>query len=347
MLNVGIIGCGSISSVYLKNLAASSHVRVIAVADLDPAKAHAAAALAPGATVLSTTDLIASPAVDLVLNLTTPHAHASIARAALEAGKHIYNEKPLTIDLDDARSLLDLAASRDRLVGCAPDTVLGAGIQTCKQLIDAGAIGRPVGGVAFMLCPGHESWHPDPAFYYQHGGGPVLDMGPYYLSALVTLLGPASRVNSLARTTHATRTITSQPKQGQTIAVEVPTHATGLIEFASGAMVSVVFSFDVQATTLPPIELWGTGGSIRVPDPNGFGGPVSVFSSAAACGSREWTQIPLLAGRSDNARGLGVEDMAVALAEGRTNLRASGQQALHVLEIMHALNRDQSVTLLA
>lgn len=340
MLTVGVIGCGSISSVYLKNLAASKSVRVAAVADLDDAKARAAAALAPGAKVMSTDALLAAPEINLVLNLTTPHAHASIARAAIAAGKHVYNEKPLTINLDDARNLLEAARARSVLVGCAPDTVLGAGIQTCKQLIDAGTIGKPLGGVAFMLCPGHESWHPDPAFYYAPGGGPVLDMGPYYITALVTLLGPARRVSSLARMTHATRTITSQPKQGQTIAVEVPTHASGMIEFASGAIVSVVFSFDVQATTLPPIELWGTGGSIRVPDPNGFGGPVSAFASSAACGSREWTDVPLIAGRADNARGIGVEDMAAALAGERKSHRASGSLALHVLEIMHALNRD-------
>lgn len=340
MLNVGIIGCGSISSIYLKNLSASSHVRVTAVADLDSAKAHAAVTLAPGAHILSTADLIASPAVDIVLNLTTPHAHASIARAALEAGKHVYNEKPLTIDLDDARSLLDLAASRNRLIGCAPDTVLGAGIQTCRQLIEAGAIGRPVGGVAFMLCPGHESWHPDPAFYYQHGGGPVLDMGPYYITTLVTLLGNVRRVVGIARTTHTTRTITSQPRRGQTISVEVPTHAAGMLEFASGAVVSVVFSFDVQATTLPPIELWGTGGSIRVPDPNSFGGPVQAFASTAACGSREWTDVPLIAGRADNARGIGVERMAQAIANGHNTHPANGELALHVLKVMHALNRN-------
>ncbi|KAA0212778.1 MAG: gfo/Idh/MocA family oxidoreductase [Leptolyngbya sp. PLA3] len=330
-MNIGIIGCGAISGIYLENLSKSARVRVTAVADLDLSRAKAAAARY-GARAVSVDELLGADDVDLVLNLTTPDAHEVLARRAVESGKHVYNEKPLCIDPKAARDLLELARRKNVRVGCAPDTVLGAGIQTSRKLVADGAIGDPVGGLAFMLCPGHESWHPDPAFYYKKGGGPVLDMGPYYITALVTILGPVTGVRSVARKTRTQRTITSQPRHGQKIDVEVATHCVGILEFASGASVSATLSFDVHRSRCSNIEIWGTGGALAVPDPNGFGGPVSIFKP----GENDWSEAALVDAPSHNARGLGVEDMAGAIAEGRPH-RASGALALHVLDVMTAM----------
>lgn len=332
-MNIGIIGCGAISGVYLENLTRSKAVRVSAMADIDAGRARAAADKF-GGRAMTVDELLDSPQVDLVLNLTTPDAHETLALRAIEAGKHVYNEKPLCIDPAAARAMLESARQKGVRVGCAPDTVLGAGIQTSRKLVGDGAIGRAVGGVALMLCPGHESWHPDPAFYYKQGGGPVLDMGPYYITALVTILGPVARVHGVARMTRAQRTITSEPKRGQTISVEVPTHCVGMLEFGSGACVSITLSFDVHRSHCRNIEIWGTEGSLAVPDPNGFGGPVGVFKS----GAQDWAEAALVEAPSDNARGLGVEDMAVAIGQGRPH-RASGELALHVLEVMTALTK--------
>lgn len=330
-MNIGIIGCGAISGIYLENLTKSRRARVTALADLDASRAKAAAAKY-GGRALSVDELIDARDIDLVLNLTTPDAHESLARRAVDAGKHVYNEKPLCIDPAAARDLLERARSRNVRIGCAPDTVLGAGIQTSRKLVADGAIGKPVGGLAFMLCPGHESWHPDPAFYYKKGGGPVLDMGPYYVTALVTILGPVTGVRSVARMTRPQRTITSAPKRGQTIDVEVATHCVGILEFASGASVSATLSFDVHRSRCTNIEVWGTDGALAVPDPNGFGGPVSIFKP----GDQDWSDAPLVDAPAHNARGFGVEDMAVAIAENRPH-RASGALALHVLDVMTAM----------
>ncbi|UCD75980.1 MAG: Gfo/Idh/MocA family oxidoreductase, partial [Phycisphaerales bacterium] len=244
-MNVGVVGCGSISNTYLSNLNAFQRVRTVACADLNADRARASANEFSIPRAVSTEELLADPEIDIVLNLTTPDAHASVALAAVRAGKHIYNEKPLTIELSDARQLLAEAASRNLRVGCAPDTFLGAGIATCADVLDSGVIGEAVGGAAFFACPGHESWHPDPEFYYQRGGGPLFDMGPYYLTALVTLLGPVKRVTGSARRSFATRTITSESKRGQVIKVEVPTHVVAVLDFASGPIVSLMVSFDV------------------------------------------------------------------------------------------------------
>lgn len=338
-MNIGIIGCGAISGIYLENLTRSKHVRVTALADLDPARAKAASAKFTGKP-MSVDELLASPDVDLVLNLTIPNAHEELALRAIDAGKHVYNEKPLCIDPAAARNMLERARSKGVRVGCAPDTVLGAGIQTSRKLVADGAIGAPVGGLAFMLCPGHESWHPDPAFYYKHGGGPVLDMGPYYITALVTILGHVTRVHAFARMTRPQRNITSEPKRGQTIDVQVPTHCTGMLEFASGACVSATLSFDVQRSNCRNIEIWGTTGSLAVPDPNGFGGPVSLFKH----GDSDWTDAPLVDAPAHNARGLGVEDMALAIAQNRDH-RANAHLALHVLDVMTALTKTGTTTI--
>jgi predicted dehydrogenase len=276
-MNIGVIGCGNISGIYLKNLTTLfKNTKVVAVADLVEKKANDIKEAYAIPQVLSTDELLKSKDVDIVLNITTPPFHYEICKKALENGKHVYVEKPLSITYTEAKELVALAESKGLYLGGAPDTFLGAGIQTCKKLIDDGVIGDPVGGVGFMMCRGHENWHPSPEFYYKVGGGPLFDMGPYYITALVTLFGKVKSVFSFAKKTFNERTITSQLKYGQKIDVEVDTHIVGLLNFENGATVSLTTSFDVYAHTMPPIELYGTKGSIKVPDPNQFGGKVEV-----------------------------------------------------------------------
>ncbi|HEY5813464.1 MAG TPA: Gfo/Idh/MocA family oxidoreductase, partial [Terrimicrobiaceae bacterium] len=241
-------------------------------------------------------------------------------------------EKPLAIQREDAEKMLKLAREKALRIGCAPDTFLGAGLQTCRQLIDAGAIGVPIGATAFMTCRGNESWHPDPEFYYQLGGGPMFDMGPYYLTALVTLIGPVQRVTGAARISFPERTITSAPRFGSKIAVEVPTNIAVVADFANGAVATMLMSFDVWETNLPKIEIYGSEGTLSVPDPNKFEGPVKLWHQT----TREWRELPLVSAFSENWRGLGVADLARALYDG-TPHRASGDLAYHVLDIMHAV----------
>lgn len=331
-INIGVVGCGNISGIYLKNLQRCSFLQVVACADLKKEKAEAKAKEFSIPHVYTVKELLSDPEIDIVLNLTIPKAHAQIALQALASGKSVYNEKPLALKLQEGKKMLALARRKKLLVGCAPDTFLGAGLQTCRKLIDEGAIGKPVAATAFMMCHGHESWHPDPEFYYDIGGGPMFDMGPYYLTALVNLIGPIKAVSGLARITFAQRTITSAPKYGKKIRVKTPTHIAGLLEFTGGAAGTIITSFDVWHHTLPPIEIYGTEGSLQVPDPNCFGGPVRLRRSQ----DTEWTEVPLTHPYAENSRGLGVADMARALLSGKTRHRANGTLALHVLETMHA-----------
>ncbi len=327
---VGIIGCGNISGIYFETARKFPILRIAACADLDLARAQARGTEF-GVRACTVDELLADPEIAIVINLTVPRAHAAVSMAILEAGKHVYTEKPLTTTLDDATRVLNLARERHLRVGSAPDTALGGGIQTCRKLIDDGWIGTPVAASAFMTCHGHETWHPDPAFYYQVGGGPMLDMGPYYMSALITCLGPAQRVTGMASRAFAQRIVTSTPKYGTVIPVEVPTHLTGAIAFANGAVTTMTMSFDIWAAQLPSIEIYGTEGSLSVPDPNGFGGPVRIHRG----GDSGWQDVPLTHGNTVNSRGLGVADMAYALRSGRPH-RANGEVAYHALEIMQA-----------
>ena len=330
---VGIVGCGNISGIYFKAGKTFENLEIVACADLVPERAAAKAQEFGIAKACSVKELLADPQIEIVVNLTIPKAHAEVALAAVQAGKSVHNEKPLTITRTDGRKLLQLAAKKHVRVGCAPDTFLGGGIQTCVKLIDDGWIGEPIGATAFMTCHGHESWHPDPEFYYKVGGGPMFDMGPYYLTALVALMGPVQRVTGMARITFPERTITSEAKRGTVITVDVPTHVTGLMEFGNGAIGTIITSFDVWAAELPRIEVYGTRGSLQVPDPNGFGGPVRFRRP----GMEQWQEIPLTHGYAENSRGIGVADMANALKSGRPH-RASGELAFHVLDIMHAFH---------
>lgn len=332
-VKIGVIGCGFISGIYLKMMQTFPILETVALADLIPERSQGRAAEFGILRACEDDELLADPEIKIVVNLTTPDAHAEVALAALRAGKSVYNEKPLAIRREDAQEMLKIAAEKGLRVGGAPDTFMGAGQQTCRKAIDDGLIGTPVAATAFMTCHGHESWHPDPAFYYHVGAGPMFDMGPYYLTALVNLLGPARRVTGSARISFAQRTITSQPKNGQVIQVEVPTHVAGIVDFASGAVASIITSFDVWQADLPRIEIYGSLGTLSVPDPNIFGGVVRLWRA----GAKEWEELALLPNYAVNWRGLGVADMAHAICAGRP-ARASGELAYHVLDIMHAFH---------
>jgi predicted dehydrogenase len=243
-----------------------------------------------------------------------------LALRALEAGKSIYNEKPLSVFREDGQKMLSLAAEKGLRVGCAPDTFMGAGLQTCRKLIDDGAIGVPVAATAFMMGHGPERWHPDPEFFYKVGGGPMFDMGPYYLTALVSLMGPVKRVTGAARISFAEREIGSEPKKGtRRLSVETATHVAGLLEFEDGPVGTMITSFDVWKSNLPRIEIYGSEGTLSVPDPNTFGGPVGAVEGPMAT---EGEEIPLVPIRRYNSRSLGVADMAHAIRSGRPH-RAS------------------------
>ncbi|MHB0997703.1 MAG: Gfo/Idh/MocA family protein [Armatimonadota bacterium] len=330
---IGIVGCGNISGIYFQAGKTFEILEIAACADLVKERAEAKAAEWGIPKACTVEELLADPEIQIVVNLTIPIAHAEVALAAVKAGKSVHNEKPLTITREDGQKLLALAKENGVRVGCAPDTFMGGGIQTCRKLIDDGAIGEPIGATAFMMCHGHESWHPDPEFYYKAGGGPMFDMGPYYLTALVNLMGPVRRVTGSTRITFPERLITSQPKNGTKIKVDVPTNQVGIMDFANGAIGNIITTFDVWAAELPRIEIYGTEGTLSVPDPNGFGGPVRMFRAA----DPGWKDVELTHGYADNSRGIGVADMAYALRSGRSH-RASGDLAYHVLDIMHAFN---------
>ncbi len=330
---IGIIGCGNISPAYFGTLKQQASVEVAAIADLDMAKAQSRAT-EYGPRAVTVDELLADPEIAVVLNLTIPAAHAPVSMAVLNAGKSVYNEKPLCVTREDGKAMLALAKAKKLRIGAAPDTFMGAGVQTCRKLIDEGAIGTPVAATAFMMCRGHESWHPAPVFYYKIGGGPMFDMGPYYLTALVSLLGPVRRVCGSTRATFPTRTITSQPLAGTVVTVDVPTHIAGVMDFASGAVVTIITSFDIHMHHMPCIEIYGSEGSLTVPDPNHFDGEVLYQKG----GTQEWKKIPTdCFGYHGNGRGVGVTDMANAIRSRRPH-RANGQLAYHVLDIIHSFH---------
>ncbi|MGA1530827.1 MAG: Gfo/Idh/MocA family protein [Kiritimatiellia bacterium] len=331
-IKVGIIGCGNISGAYFKASAKFEVLDLVACADINPEAARTRAeefSVRP----MTVDELLADPDIRIVVNLTTPQSHAGVNLRALEAGKHVHVEKPFAVTREEGRAVLDLASRNQLRTGAAPDTFLGAGLQTCRKLIDDGWIGRPVSGTAFMCGHGHESWHPNPGFYYLKGGGPLFDMGPYYLTALIHLLGPVKRVSAICGRAFDERRATSEKARGRILPVEVNTHAAGTLEFHSGAIITLVMSFDVWRHSAPPIEIHGTAGSLKAPDPNTFGGPVSLFRP----GYDGWKDIPLSHGHTENMRSIGVADMAYAIQSGRPG-RCSGEMAFHVLDVMHAFD---------
>ena len=342
-LGIGIVGCGFISTRYLQNAPLFRGIAVRAVSDLRPELAAAQAAQF-GVDAVSVDDLLRRKDVDIVLNLTVPNAHFAVSMRALEAGKHVYSEKPLSTTVADGRRLVDAAKRRHLHIAAAPDTVLGPGYRRARQLIDEGGIGRIVAGTASIMSRGAEHWHPDPTFFYKPGGGPVLDIGPYYITALVQLIGPVRRVVAATGKGLAERIVTAPgPMTGKSIAVETATTAFGALEFEQGALVSVCMSWDVFKHSHRPIELHGIDGSLRAPDPNFFAGPVEytrgrgdwqvIDTRGEPCSAPNYPDAdPIHA----NYRMLGVAEMAAAIGEGRTP-RTGAEVSQHVLEVMEGI----------
>ena len=338
-LRVGVVGCGTISGAYLKNMTASPHLKVVACADQVNERAQARANEFGLPRVCTTDELLASSDVELVVNLTIPLAHAEISVAALRAGKHVFSEKPLATTREDGLRILDAAASSGLSVACAPDTFLGAGAQTCLRLLEQGEIGEPLAASAFMLNRGPENWHPNPGFFYEPGGGPLLDIGPYYLTTLVCLSGPVRRVAGMARILYPTRTPDRGPRAGETFNVSTPTFVAALIEFESGTQATLVNSFGIWGHDLPNMQLYCTKGILSVPDPNYFGGPVRVRPNED---ESVWREVPLLYHHTEgpgNFRGLGVIEMGLALRRGEKP-RAAGELAYHVLDVMESIRES-------
>jgi predicted dehydrogenase len=333
-VGVGLVGCGKISGQYLQTLSRVPGIRLVAVADLDPARAQAVADAHQGVRAVPLDELVRLDEVGAVLNLTIPAAHATVAAKAIEAGKDVYNEKPLAMTVDEASALVEKARAAGVRFGCAPDTVLGTGIQTARKLVDDGAIGTPTAATAVMLTPGHERWHPDPDFYYVPGGGPLFDMGPYYVSALVHLLGPVTSVLGAGHRDRAERVIGSGPRAGAPIPVTVDTHVTGVLVHASGALSTLVMSFESVATKGSAIEVHGRTGSIAVPDPNQFSGTVEYLT----LGDTAWRTQDPSAGYADTGRGIGLADMVAGPPDAEP--RAGAQIGFHVLDIMESLLRS-------
>jgi len=330
---VGVVGCGSISPTYIKALRAQERVRLVGCSDRDPAIAGALARRYALRAFPEPDALLASDEVEIVLNLTPPTAHASVSLAALRQGKHVYTEKPFAASFAEGEQVADLAVAAERRVGAAPDTFLGGGWQTARRLIDEGAIGEPTAAEASFLCPGHETWHPRPQFYYSHGGGPLLDMGPYYLTGLVSLLGPILRVTGTARAARSERRPASGPHAGESFPVEVPTHVAGTLEFTGGVIATLTTSFDAWTPQSTRTVIYGSEGTLDIPDPNGFGGRLRLWPAS----ERRWRTVPLDdQGDWLQGRGIGLLEMCDAISAQRPH-RASGELALHVLEAMHAM----------
>ena len=330
-VKIGIIGCGNVCKQYIQNLRPYNFLEIASLADLDMEKASA---LASEFNLQAVTigNLLSDPEIRIVVNLTVPAAHAEISLQAIQASKSIYSEKPLAITRPDGRRIINFAQEKGVLIGCAPDNFLGDGLQTCRKVIDDGLIGLPIAATAFFSTHGPEAWHPNPEFFYKAGGGPLFDLGPYLLTALIALLGSARRVTGSAHISFPERQILSPPHYGARIQVEVPTHIAGVIEFSSGVVASVITSFDIWHTSLPNIEIFGTEGTLSMPGPNKFTGPIRIRRA----GEAQWAEIPL-SHKSDAGRGIGVADMAYNLTIDRKP-RASGEMAFHVLDLMHAIS---------
>lgn len=365
---VAMIGVGSISRTYLTNLTTVfKEVDLIGVCDLVPEKAQRGVALvnelrekganAPEPKIYKDMyEAFNDPDVDVVLNLTRPYEHYEVTKQALLHGKHVFSEKPLAVDMTEGRELVELAIEKGLKLGGAPDTFMGAGIQTARRLIDDGMIGEVIGANCAMISHGPEDWHPDPEFLYKRGGGPMMDMGPYYVTALVQLIGEAKSVIGATRITYPNRTITSQPHYAENIEVEADTYQTGSITFANGAIAQIFTTFDVHYApgASSRFEVYGTEGTLLVPDPNTFGGPVLLYRPEERKAnpidrasmkrgvdgiSQGYKEIPLMYDYAASSRSLGLADMCKAVKTGR-DWRANYQQQLHVLEILTSFVRS-------
>ncbi|MNH92661.1 putative oxidoreductase YdgJ [compost metagenome] len=341
-LGVGILGCGNISTTYFSLSPLFKGIRVLACADLNPAAAEAKAK-EYGVKAQTIEELLANSEIDLIVNLTIPDAHFPVSKAILEAGKHVYSEKPLTVTLEEGKQLQALAKSKGLAVGCAPDTFLGGAHQLARAYIDGGGVGRITSGTCHVMSPGMEMWHPNPGFFFLNGGGPILDLGPYYIANLINFLGPVKRVAALTSMANKTRTVTSEPLNGTIIPVETPTNIHALLEFAEGATITLSASWDVWSHRHANMELYGTDGSLYVPDPNFFGGVVEASGRNKDIQPlKDWDH-PFGKANQDhpngpraNYRTAGLADMAVALIEGR-DIRCSIDRALHGVDVMTSI----------
>ena len=331
MMKVGMVGVGCISRIYLENFRDMFRdVELVAVCDLIRERAEKAQADYGVPKIYDTMEeLFADPEIEIVLNLTRPYQHYAVSKGALLAGKHVYCEKPLAANLAEGRELVALAEERGLWLGGAPDTFMGGAIQTCRKLIDGGLIGEIIGGRCAMLNHGMEMWHPDPDFYYQPAGGPLFDMGPYYITALLNLIGEVKEVYAYAQKSYPTRLITSKPHEGEIIEVNTPTHIESILSFTSGAHVSLATSFDVYSSRQTNIEIYGTKGTLYVPDPNWFAGDAIFYDGE----KKEEIKFPVEFPYTLNCRCLGLDDMAAAIEQGRPG-RTTYRQTLHVLEVM-------------
>lgn len=336
-VKIGFVGVGDISAVYLENLTnLFKEVEIIGVCDLVRERAENAVAKYNIPKLYNDMyELFADPEVDIVLNITRPNEHYEVSKAALLAGKHVYSEKPLASTIEKGEELVKIAKEKGLMLGGAPDTYMGAAIQTARKIIEDGYIGQPIGASAHLICRGPEDWHHDPEFFYKHGGGPMMDMGPYYVTALINLLGGIKRIAGMTKISTPTRTITSQPHYGKVVDVEVPTYVTGVMEFESGAIGSLFTTFDVHYNHGEKIEIYGTHGTLIVPDPNGYGGDVKLLRPE----SGDYKNMPLCFDYPENSRGLGLADMAKALQTGR-EFRSDYRQTLHVLEVLETFRKS-------
>jgi predicted dehydrogenase len=335
---IGILGTGNIFGRYVTGLARYPELQIVRIGDIDPARAKRAAADHDIPVWGDDSELYADGSIDIIVNLTPPAQHAPTIITALEAGKHVYVEKPLATSIEDGRTVLDTATRTGQLLGAAPDTFLGSASQTARTAVDEGLIGTPIGASAFISHSKAETWHPDPRFLFQAGGGPVMDMGGYYLAILVNCLGPIRTVTGATRVGAPVRTVTSPERVVDSIDVEVATHASAVLTFSSGVIGTTLMSFDIWDTELPRIEIYGTEGTLSLPNPNHFDGEVRVKRHSDA----DWTvldpvveQFGAVGTREQVRRGLGVRDLAVAIAGGPH--RANAQFAFHVLEALCAI----------
>ncbi|MBB3918161.1 Gfo/Idh/MocA family protein [Rhizobium fabae] len=341
-LGVGIIGCGNISTTYFSLAPLFKGLKVLACADIN-VQAAEARAKEYGVRAQTIDALLANDEIDVVVNLTIPDAHFPVSKAILEAGKHVYSEKPLVLSLEQGEELRRIAKAKNLAVGCAPDTFLGGAHQLARKFIDDGGIGRVTSGACYVMSPGMEMWHPNPDFFFLPGGGPILDLGPYYVANLINLIGPVKRVGAMTSMASATRTITSQPRHGEIIPVKTPTTIQALLEFVSGATVTLTASWDVWSHRHANMELYGTDGSLYVPDPNFFGGTVEASGRDKDIKPLEAWEHPFGKINQENPNGAranyrtaGLADMVTALIEGR-DARCSLDRTLHGVDVMTSI----------
>jgi len=327
---VGVVGCGVISDRYVENSAEFASFEPVVCADLDRGAAERLAAKFRLESA-SIDELLADPSVDIVLNLTSPQAHAAVTRSALAAGKHVYSEKPLAVTAGEARELVAGAERRGLRIACAPDIFLGSAYQAARAALDDGAIGEPLSVSAAMLVGGQTTWHPNPDIFFADGAGPLLDMGPYYLTAIVALLGPVARVAGFASTRVAEQEIEIGPRAGERFTSETPTHTAATLQLESGVTANLVASFDAPGQYVCDFVVHGTHGVLELPDPNAFNGPIRLRENR-----HEAVDVPIVSRGGQDARGIGLHDLALAIAEGRSP-RASGELACHVVDVARTI----------